>query len=240
VYLPFNGNFADSSGNGNPTTPLGGAALGYDEHGYANSAFSGNGTTARVAVANNGSIQFDTAFSISQDVMILNTQNQAFATMVERSTGQGPSFGIGMGIPNITNLEIQVADSLLTCADIIGSSNSITDTSHLTLQPYSWYNVIATFNKGTVQIFVNGNVVSTQTGGSSTVPLCPTADLIIGGWWDGSNNDGYPTINGTIDEVRLYNRVLTSHEISFLARNFQPGSTRVKPGIKSGKAPTVN
>jgi hypothetical protein len=236
VYLPFDGNFADSSGNGNPTTPLGGAALGPDEHGYANSAFVGNGDGARIAVTNNGSIQFDTAFSLSADVMVLNGQSQAFATMVERGTGEGVSFGFGMAIPGISNLEIVFTDSLATCSDDVSASNSISDTSQVILNPVSWYNVVSTFNKGTSQIFVNGTLVSTKTGGGTTVPLCPSADLVVGGWWDGQPL----SINGTLDEVRLYNRVLSGNEIKFLARNFQPGSTRQKQAIKSGKTGSIN
>ena len=236
VYLPFDGNFADSSGNGNPTTPLGGAALGPDEHGYGNKAFVGNGDSARIAVSNNGSIQFDTAYSISADVMVLNGQSQAFTTMEERSTGEGVSFGFGMGIPGISNLEVVFTDSLASCSDFVSASNSISDTSQIILSPFSWYNVVSTFYKGTSQIFVNGTLVSTKTGGGTTVPLCPSADFVVGGWWDGQPEG----INGTLDEVRLYNRVLTANEINFLARNFQPGSTRVKPAIRSGKTGSIN
>ncbi|HLZ88081.1 MAG TPA: hypothetical protein VKQ52_12590, partial [Puia sp.] len=55
VYLPFSGNIADSSGNGNPTQAVG-SVLTYDAHGYANSAFGGTGNGEKVIVTNNGSI----------------------------------------------------------------------------------------------------------------------------------------------------------------------------------------
>src|ERR1700744_2718985 len=54
LYLPFNGSWADSSGNGNTVTAVGGAVLGYDLHGYANSAFNSTGNGARLVVSNNG------------------------------------------------------------------------------------------------------------------------------------------------------------------------------------------
>ena len=60
LYLPFSGSIADSSGNANPTTALNGASLTYDAHGYANSAFGGNGSNQVIQVTNNGSIVFDT------------------------------------------------------------------------------------------------------------------------------------------------------------------------------------
>src|ERR1700753_4486027 len=64
LYLPFSGNIADSSGNGNPTTAVGNV-LGYDAHGYANSAFNATGAGERIYVTNNGSIKFDTAWTLS-------------------------------------------------------------------------------------------------------------------------------------------------------------------------------
>src|SRR5579872_119602 len=69
LYLPFSGSIADSSGNKNPTTALNGASLTYDTHGYANQAFGANGTNQVILVTNNGSIKFDTAWSVSLDFM---------------------------------------------------------------------------------------------------------------------------------------------------------------------------
>src|ERR1700722_20020237 len=47
LYLPFNGNINDSSGNNNPTAEVGGTALTTDAHGYDNHAFGSNGTGVR-------------------------------------------------------------------------------------------------------------------------------------------------------------------------------------------------
>src|ERR1700744_2363843 len=44
IYLPFtNGSYADSSGLNNTVTAVDGATLGYDMHGYAQSAYNGTG-----------------------------------------------------------------------------------------------------------------------------------------------------------------------------------------------------
>src|ERR1700722_1655547 len=70
IYLPFtNGSFADSSGLNNTVTAVNGAALGYDMHGYAQSAYNGTGNGAYLMVANNGSYKVDTAFAVSFDFM---------------------------------------------------------------------------------------------------------------------------------------------------------------------------
>ena len=220
LYLPFSGNIADSSGNNNPTVAVGGASLTYDAHGYANSAFGGTGNGERIVVTNNGSIQFDTAFTLSTAISLKDNRLQDFVSMIKRATGTGFSFGIGNGIPGVTRINFTVAKTNRGCDDIMSTSNSVGDSSSLDLLPDAWYNLVATFHKGTLKLYANGQLVSTKTGGSSTVPMCPGAQIIIGGWWDGD-----PTsINGKMDNVRLYNRVLLPEEIAMLAQHYQPNS----------------
>ena len=224
LYLPFNGSFADSSGNGNTTTAVGGAFLTYDLHGYANRAFGGTGNGERIIVTNNGSIKFDTALSISFDVMVRSFQLQDLVTMVQNTTGSGVSFGVGLGIGTTNRFDFAVSDSGTDCSAIIQPTNSVIDSSQYVLQPASWYNIICVFHKKTMQIFINGQLVSTQATVTSTIPICPSSQVIIGGWWQG----GGATVNGIMDEVRLYNRGLTAPEIAWLSRNFQITSTRVR------------
>ncbi|MDO6431433.1 LamG domain-containing protein [Flavitalea sp. BT771] len=231
LYLPFTGNFADSSGNNNPTSALGGASLTYDAHGYANSAFGGTGNGERVVVTNNGSIKFDTAFTFSASVLSRTTNGQSFVSMVKRATGTGVTFGLGYGIPGIPHVNFTVSNSLATCDDIASEANTIVDTSNLTLQPEAWYNLVVVFHKGTLKMYSNGQLISTKTGGSQTVPICPNADLVIGGWWDYGTAQ---SIDGKMDNVRLYNRVLTPAEIALLATHYQPSSNSVTKGVNQG------
>ncbi|MBN9380264.1 MAG: LamG domain-containing protein [Chitinophagaceae bacterium] len=228
LYLPFNGNIADSSGNNNPTTAVGGASLTYDAHGYANSAFGGTGNGERIVVTNNGSIKFDTAFTFSASVLSRTTAQQAFVSMVKRATGKGVTFGLGYGIPGITRINFTVSNNLATCDVPTSDANTVVDTSNLTLQPESWYNLVVIFHKGTLQMYANGQLISTKTGASPTVPICPGAELIIGGFWDGGNAE---SINGKMDNVRLYNRVLIPEEIALLAKNYQLNSNSIRQTV---------
>lgn len=223
LYLPFNGSIADSSGNNNPTTAVGGASLTYDAHGYANSAFGGTGNGERIVVTNNGSIQFDTAFTVSLAVSMRANSQQDFISMIKRGSGTGFSFGLGNGVPGITKVNFTVAKTNLGCGDIMSPANSVGDSSQLDLQPESWYNIVATFYKGTLKLYSNGQLVSTKTGGSNIVPICPGAEVIVGGWWDGDP----ASINGKLDNVRLYNRVLMPEEIALLATHYQLNSNSV-------------
>ncbi|HEV2354198.1 MAG TPA: hypothetical protein VGR89_08145, partial [Puia sp.] len=71
LYLPFtNGSMTDSSGGGNTVSQRGAGTLGYDMHGYAQSAFTGDGNGSYLMVSNNGYYALDSSFSISLDFMV--------------------------------------------------------------------------------------------------------------------------------------------------------------------------
>jgi len=225
VYLPFNGSTADSSGHNNPTQIVGyGGGLTYDMHGYANSAWGSNGAGGRLLVTNNGSIQFDTAFTIALSFMELDNSNrQIFASMVKVESAKGVSFGIGNSIPGQTNVWFGVANSTAACDDF-SEGHTTTDTTTFIPQPGRWYNLVSTFRKGTLKVYLNGQLISQKTTSDPYTHVCPDAKLVIGGWWD---NDPI-SINGALDNVRLYNRELTSDEIGLLSKYYQPTTNSVR------------
>jgi hypothetical protein len=59
---------------------------------------------------------------------------------------------------------------------------------------------------------------------------CDIADLLIGGWW---KND-IVSIDGKLDEVRLYNRVLTDCEIDELAKEIDEPAPTCTPNLTKG------
>ncbi|HEY4209455.1 MAG TPA: LamG domain-containing protein [Puia sp.] len=225
LYLPFNGNFADSSGNGNQYTAIGGAALTYDEHGYANSAFGGTGAGERLLVTNNGSIKFDTAFSLSFDVMVNDLRNQVFFSLVQSSNAHGFTFDCGLNVPGDEQYEVGVGDITRSCDDIGDKNpNNVEDSTGFHLVPGSWYNIISIYHRGAVTTYVNGRLVSSKQGTGTKALNCPDAQFIVGSWWAG----GPESINGKLDEVRFYNRTLNKEEIATLAQHFQLTSTSIR------------
>lgn len=229
VWLPFSGNIADSSGNGNPTTAVG-SVLTYDAHGYANNAFGGTGAGERIYVTNNGSIKFDTAYSMSFGFMVNDNRQQSYACMVNTPDGKGPTFLIGTTYTGVNSIDWGTEDITLGCSSYGGNDNTnIVDTTTFLPVPGSWYNLVAIYHRGTAQIYINGNLISTKVGVGTQANLCPNAKLVIGGWWDGQPL----SLNGKLDNFRLYNRVLTPHEIAALAGNYQVTSNKVKPGLQT-------
>ena len=76
----------------------------------------------------------------------------------------------------------------------------------------SWFHVVCVYSKGTGEqmLYVNGQLVNTQTHppGNTVVPLTNYSDMRIG---HSRVNKGF--FNGTLDEVRFYNRALSNQEV---------------------------
>jgi hypothetical protein len=226
LYLPFNGSIADSSGNNNPTAIVGltsgNGGLTTDENGNANSAWGSNGTGTYVRVTNNGSIKYDSNFSVSFNVMVnSNTPyaaRQAFLTFVTTSDAYGPGIATGLTVPNYTNYFFGVQDESAGCDNIGSYTSKIADTTSFIPQPGIWYNIVNIYKAGVEYVYINGQLIGTDTNPLNHVGLiCPQSTVNVGYWWD----QDMESLNGKIDEIRLYNRVLTVDEISALASNTQ-------------------
>jgi hypothetical protein len=218
LYLPFDGNIADSSGNGNTTTSVNDPVLGYDEHGYSNSAFTSTGFGEEILVTNNGSIKFDSAFTLSFNFTTTSAGPQSFISFVNWQTGFGPTFNLGTTLINNHAFDVSVSDSTAGCDNSgYGNPNQIFDTTNFVPQIGSWYNAVCIYHKGTLQIYINGKLISTKTGTGHIALLCPSAQFVVGGWW----NSDKQSMTGKLDEIRMYNRVLNADEIAELAKDFQ-------------------
>jgi large repetitive protein len=110
-------------------------------------------------------------------------------------------------------------------------SHASTDTTsaasihaHGTVQPSAntWYHLVGTFDSGTgaLTLYVNGAAAGTAT---DTAPWKASGGLAIGrSRWSGSPAD---PVNGTIANVQVYQRLLSSAEVSTLYNAGRSGST---------------
>ena len=229
LYLPFSGNIADSSGNNNPTYAIG-SVLTYDAHGYSNSAFGSTGAGERVIVENNGSIKYDTAWSLSFGFTINMIQTSTYLSFTDTIDGKGTSFSLGTSHSGVASFILGTEDVSLGCSTYGKIDNiNIADTTGFVPVTGAWYNAISIYHKGSVQFYVNGKLVSSKTGAGTLANLCPDAQIVIGGWWNGDPQ----SFNGKLDNIRLYNRVLTPHEIDALSSSYQVTSNRQRPSLQT-------
>lgn len=99
-----------------------------------------------------------------------------------------------------------------------GGANTTHHTTGLGLQPKKWYNIVFRIdNNGNIAMFIN-NVKQSLNSSSDSLPLNTSGPLYIGA--DNGNTDFF---NGQIDDLRMYNRVLSDTEI---AQIYNQGSSK--------------
>ncbi len=158
--------------------------------GKRGNALSFNGTSDKVA---GGSMTVGTNTTISAWIKkTSSTSQRSFFS----NRGSGGSVYLGL-----SGSQVFLYDASATPAAFYSSSGSV--------QMNQWQHVVVTSNGSVSTVYVNGAFVAstTQTRSSST-----GATFGIG--WDPNIATEY--WGGSIDEVRVYNRVLTSAEVSAL------------------------
>ena len=89
-----------------------------------------------------------------------------------------------------------------------------TITYHVTdevLSDGNWYHIAMRRNNGTVQFFLNGELLSYS---NTKAPLAPSANFTIGNMYSNDGSSIYTdSFDGKIDEVRVYDAALTDEQI---------------------------
>lgn len=79
-----------------------------------------------------------------------------------------------------------------------------------TLALNTWYHVVGTYDGSNIKIYINGNLEGTA---ASTLSIIYAGTFNIGGW----SGNNYP-INGSLNDIRLYNHCLSQMEVKELAK----------------------
>lgn len=199
AYYPFNGNANDASGNGNNGT-VNGATLTTDRYGIANSAYSFDGVSNYISIADN------------QYIRLLNTDFTFNAWILPNNTSYGHLFYKGQSSGNdypkyLMNLNNNQLGFHINGAGL-GSgvwaySNSITLTS--------WQMGTIVKSGNTILFYINGVFIN-QTSVATPVSNTTGFDARIGG----AEPNGGGTFNGKLDDIAIYNRSLSALEITQL------------------------
>jgi hypothetical protein len=214
AYYPFNGNGADASGNNNHPV-FNNATSVADRFGNPNSAYFFNGTNNYMRILNSAT---------------LNTSNQMSLCAWVKVTGfyQGTCHDNAIimkgDVDNVPgNYLLRFGDVIYTnfqnCAIPVPDENHETFYGHQSTNPVPntnpyvekerWYSLVWTSDGVTSKTYVNCQL--TLTGPSGNLTFTNGYDLYLGRM----NHPSYPYwFNGTMDEIRIYNRVLNSDEIN--------------------------
>src|SRR5688572_30649882 len=191
---------ADVSGNGNTGTLNGATRTSAGQFGSA-LVFDGNG--AFVDLGNGPTLQFNTSMTISAWIRAAAFPVDDAAIVSKRSSGE-----LGFQFDTTVDTGPRTIGFKLTN----GAGGNMFRYGRSTLQANQWYHISGVYNAEalTLDVYLNGvldngtligNVTATQQNSALNVNIGRRAGL-----------SGF-AFNGTIDEVRIYNRALSPAEL---------------------------
>lgn len=215
--------------------------------------FGGNGPViSSNAIAGSGSVCFDGGSFLTASSNLLSTLAGNFSISLWLNTTQdfdyaGDDAYNGAGVISAYVENGEVASDLIPVAltggqvafDTGNAEYQYDDTltSFASVNDGSWHHVVVCRNQFTGEKFIYVDGVLDTSDRDTTASLDAPQLLTIGAIADASNPDpaspedtGYNGYQGLLDDVQIYNRVLSSNEVAFLYSN---------PGVTVGQAITL-
>jgi uncharacterized protein (TIGR02145 family) len=214
AYYPFNGNANDASGNGNNGT-VNGATLTTDRFGDVGKAYSFNGVSNFIEIANNSIFNFESQnrYSISYWIKPQTLSSSQAQVIIMKQDGIGDSQdGWNSFIEPNQKLNFYVRNG-------VGAPYSGCNYGNLSVGTY--IHVIQIFKSDSVSVYLNGIKVGAASTNGAVVGNNSSSIFFGKAWWGLTypNTIGY---NGSLDDIAIYNRALSSQEISNLYSSSAP------------------
>lgn len=214
AYYPFTGNANDSSGNNKNGTPMNGVTYSTDAQNRADRAVNFDGINDYINIPDAVNYFSPSKLSVSflfnlRDV----NKRSSFLSKSAFTTPTAVSWSAGIAFENDPHFSIGLGGGNNSCSTVWGTGVTHVQEYSTALQNNRWYHATIIFNLGVQMIYIDGQLVSAIVGSTSYLNQCASADLRIGAWWA----TDLVSINGKIDELRIYNRILAENEIEKLA-----------------------
>jgi RHS repeat-associated protein len=216
---------ADSSGNGNTGTLQSGPSW---ATGHSNSAINFDGVDDYVKIKN-GKISSATAGTISAWVKLSSLINAAKIVSYGGASAASVQGLLGLEVrQDGSNYYFSVISVPYDGCGFVNSAHGST-----VLQAGAWYHLALTSNGSSWQLYVNGvaETMTTQYGSGNTgrwfgntTAASPDKTYIGATRFNGTDSS---SLNGLIDEVRIYDRALSGSEIIALAGNGGNGAANI-------------
>lgn len=210
AMFDFQGDTLDLSVNKNNGTAMGGATLTIDRFGQPNSAYLFNGSTQYISIATNAGLPTgNSARTICAWFRSTTPNPENIVSFGTMNTGNGN--GLAKGGAAI--LFYGFAD------DTVGNHNNLTSI---------WTHSCGTYNGTTTFLYMNGAQIGSMAKAWNT---------LAGAFNIGRRLDNVEFFTGSIDDVRIYNRVLSINEIRSLSGNhpMQASVWNTTPGTSALK-----
>lgn len=206
AHYPFNGNANDESGNGNHGTVYG-ATLTTDRFGNENSAYEFDGIGDYINV-NNTSLSIRGNISIcfwarNLDFAFADSQPNYIVSKGWYWSEPWQDYGFGLN----TNIKYYFKISINNIGYVVRTGQVLDNNFHFLTGIYDYDNFI-------LKIYLDGEFVEGVLIENVTDMIDNTnSEFIIGDW---NSDSEWHFFNGTIDDIRIYDRVLSESEIEEL------------------------
>jgi hypothetical protein len=218
------GSFTDASGYGYTGTGTGA--------GGSNNTPQPNTSVPTVNFADARSLSFDGTddYVSTAYTSAIGTSEFSYAAWVKTSTAATIGSIIGKRLGSGTFMQFSfyisgnasgtASGTLLGFGDRDGTNNRL-GVSTVTVADGNWHHVALVRSSDATRLYIDGvlNVTSNLT---SMPNLTRTDPIFIGNLGNGGAAAGSAYLNGSLDDVRIYNRALTAAEIARLAAGNQP------------------
>lgn len=206
AYWPFNGNANDASGNGHNGTNMG-ATLTADRFGNLNSAYNFN-SNSYIDVPYSTAFAFGTNTDITISAWVKTSGVYNFFRFYLAYDCPDPNGGNGF--------QLGVDDTAMPLYLALGLTSSYNGNANMSNN--LWHNLIVTFDrtKDSAKIYNNGIFLAQvyiPNSQSYSASMC-NPSMLIGGERNFNNQHYW---DGDIDDMRIYNRVVTAQEIGALS-----------------------
>lgn len=213
AYYPLNNNANDASGNNRNGTLLNGTSFGVDRFGVSNNAATFDGINDYIRITDNGGFSTP-VFSI---VAWFRTESDALQTLIGK---RDYSTSAGTGGAQY-QMAINYAPYPGVLSNLVGNNstcNSIPFSSYINTQDIlcsnRWNCIIITFDGSRHKLYLNGILKRDEPTSFNSFLNCGR-DLRLGNGWELDPQ----SFKGQLDDVRWYNRPLTTDEINILNEN---------------------
>ena len=204
AHYPLNGNLEDVSGNQLHGSAFGGSFT-TDQNNIANQAYYFNGINDHIKINNSS---------------ILETQQFTFSCWISAESDTGAIVSLSE-VPSSYNncgyylkhLNSQPAGQIMV--DSYNFVWSKVETDKL-IQQNEWQHLVFTYDQVEMKIYLNGQLIG-STPEERAVDYREQNPMILGGY--STRTTGGTWFKGKMDEVKIYNRSLSSTEVNALFNN---------------------
>ena len=187
----------DLSGNGNNGTLTNGPTYSSDNKG----SIVLDGSNDYITCGNNSSLNITGNITISFWIKLLVTNKNQ--TVVHKDNQYTLNFGYQGPLPGAN---LSYADS--------SHWSYINFGYHGSFLANNWYNIIAIRSSNNVTIYANNILIISKTFGSAITVPATTYNCVVGGYANASSAPTENYTNANISMVSIYNRALSSSEVS--------------------------